>query len=385
MTGLRYKKIYFLLSLSLVLLVPVSPQVKAEANPTNESQTDFQNFDVINQAKTSQSNIQDFINQARQVSLEYAPSKSSKLNKLVSDPQVFNYTYVDGDVGYFYELSSLDDQEFVATYPAGDVNTKQDVASPEDIISNQNVFNSKTAVFNAAAAVDPIGDGVGGKATVSKNGSVETFVIHTPATTTGPTARTYIYSGFSGTGVGKTSTTLRTIETDMGLVFSNAYGVNKWQPTINYYWGNAVDGHDSPGDRISPYNEVWYMNGYIPNNDINVTIYRNLNNNTRLSTAGYAYYQKHDGTGGNSYLTAVTEIANTKVSSTTSWKYLATIADTVIKKDGVNIPQGDAAGSVVVTFKNIILDNVAVAPVLAIQDFASVGISGNNVTISVSK
>lgn len=382
---MRYKKIYFLLSLSLILLAPVSPQVKAEANPTNESQIDIQNFDVINQAKASQTNIQNFINQARQVSLEYAPSKSSKLNKSVSEPQVFNYTYVDGDVGYFYELSPLEDQEFVATYPAGDNNTKQDIAPPEDIISNQNVFNSEPAVFNAAAAVDPIGDGVGGKATVSKNGSVESFVIHTPSTTTGPTARTYIYSGFSGTGVGKTSTTLRTIETDMGLVFSNAYGVNKWQPTINYYWGNTVDGHDSPGDRVSPYNEVWYMNGYIPNNDINVTIYRNLNNNTRLSTAGYAYYEKHDGTGGNSYLTAVTEIANTKVSSTTSWKYLATIADSVIKVNGVNVPQGDAAGSVVGYFKNIILDNVAVAPVLAIQDFASVGISGNNVTITVSK
>ncbi|ASA24887.1 YrpD family protein [Paenibacillus donghaensis] len=104
------------------------------------------------------------------------------------------------------------------------------------------------------AAADAIPGGIDGRATVQKNGSIGTFVIHTPTSTNGPTSRTYIYSGFSGTGKNKAGTSARAIEADMGLVYSNAYGVNKWQPIINYYWGSEADGHTTPGDRISPYN-----------------------------------------------------------------------------------------------------------------------------------
>jgi hypothetical protein len=342
-----------------MFLAPMAVPVHAEEN----------NIGIQSEGvQTNKEELQNFISRAREVSLEYSSSKI-QTQDLISLPEVFNYTSVEGDTGYFYEKTSIDDKEFVATYPI----EYNDMGQTDNISSDQAKL--------IAPASDSIPGGIGGRATVQKNGSIGSFVIHLPASTSGPTARTYIYSGFSGTGKDKSGLNSRTIETDMGMVYSNAYGVNKWHPIINYYWGSVGDGHTTPGNRISPYNEVWYKNGYIPGRDVNVTIYRNLNNNTRLSTSGYAYYANHDGTGTNSYLTAVTEIPSTYISSTTAWKYLATIADSVIN----DVSQGDAAGQITGSFSNIIIDSTAYTPVINSTDYANITISGNNVTVKVLK
>ncbi|MEK5238207.1 YrpD family protein [Paenibacillus sp. FSL L8-0470] len=351
------KKGICLVVLSSMLLVPTIASAETEGS----------NIEIQSEGiKPAQEKLDSFISKARNLSEEYSPSNKQQTNNLNSIPETFNYTFVEGDTGYFYERSSVSADEYVLTYPI-------EYLAQNEITSDQSEVT--------AAASDTIPSGIGGRATVQKNGSINTFVIRTPATTTGPTARTYIYGGFSGVGKDKSGTTNRTIESDMGLVFSSAYGVNKWQPTINYYWGSKGDGNTVPGNRISPYNEIWYKNGYVPGKDVDVTIYRNLGNNTRLSTRGYALYADHEGNGTNTYLTAVTEIANTYVSSTSSWKYLATIADTVVNE----VPQGDAAGQVTGILSNILIDGSAYTPVSNGTDFANVTVSSNNVTIKVSK
>ncbi|OWA35487.1 hypothetical protein B9G55_12675 [Saccharibacillus sp. O16] len=374
------KKIVSVMAISSLLLVPTVTNAEDAASTPSQNEPSLEQVNVqMKGVQPTNADLSEFVEQAREAASEYqAPQRSLTPNEEPA-PETFDYTYVDGSTTYFYEKSSTEDKESVTAYATPQKTDVDGAANPSDA---QLEMLDEPSNIQSAAAKDAIPGGIGGRATVQKNGNISTFVIHTPSSTTGPSSRTYIYGGFSGKGVGlNDKNASRNVVADMGLVYTDAYGTKKWQPMINYYWGNDTDGHTTPGTIIAPYNEVYYKNGYLPDQDVKVSIYKNLNNNTRLSTQGYAVHSNHDGTGGNAFLTSVTEIAATKVSSTTSWKYLATIADTVINK----VPQGDAAGSVQAVIKGITIDNVNATPASDATDSASVSVNSNNVTIKVSK
>ncbi|MGR3207530.1 YrpD family protein [Bacillus glycinifermentans] len=204
----------------------------------------------------------------------------------------------------------------------------------------------------AEAASKQLSNGIGGRAYINHTGSVFTAKIKLPKTTDVKNATAYVYSGFSA----KNNT-----EADIGLQYSK---YNVWKPVMKVGSKNNetyIEGKDKFTDK----------KGFKPGSTVQITIYKNLNGNTRATFWG----TNNDGYTGR----IITEIKNTNIGTLKSWKALATAA---VKYDY----QRDAiVANFSTTFSEIKIDNKAAKPVADIQDNAKVSPSGNNVTIAVKK
>ncbi|MCZ8519835.1 MULTISPECIES: YrpD family protein [Paenibacillus] len=287
-----------------------------------------------------------------------AKTERSAASADTASKSAVNYLLIEGNTHYLYEKNGVDEAEKVYVYES-----EAPAAASE--------ARAKGAV--AAAAVN-LPDGIGGKAVVTKNGSYFNATVRTATAaqlTGAPSGATYIYGGFSGTGRKYDGTsTSYPVEADMGLQYSNSYGYVKWTPMLSFY-----NGVKSNGSFQSGYDKVQYKNGYKGGVDLNLTTYRNVNGNTRLSVSGTAECPDMACTSQtDTYLTSVVEVAGTNVSSVSKWKMLATIAgsETVT---GKNYAQ----------FKNVNVDGVTQTPTVEAEDYATVSISGSTATINVSR
>ncbi|MCY7785007.1 YrpD family protein, partial [Bacillus sp. S20C3] len=114
-----------------------------------------------------------------------------------------------------------------------------------------------------------------------------------------------------------------------------------------------------------------YNKGFRPGSTVQMTIYKNLNGNTRMTLWG----TNNDGYTGR----IIMEIQGTSIGTISKWKTLATAAVSYeSQRNAIKATFSTA-------FNNITIDNKAVTPVVDTQDFAKVAVSGNNVTISVNK
>ncbi|MEC0231970.1 YrpD family protein [Paenibacillus alba] len=266
-----------------------------------------------------------------------------------------NYVFIDGNTGYFYEKSPIFDREKLYVYE----------------VKAESLQNSPVGV--EAALVTDLPNGIGGKAVVNKNGSYINATVRTAVQSQlsgAPSGATYIYSGFSGTGRKYDGTNNNfPVEADMGLQYSNAYGYVKWTPVLGFY-----NGIHNNGSFLSGYEKVQYKNGFKGGTDVNLTAYRNVNGNTRLSISGYAVCPDSAcSQTADTYLTSIMEFANTNVTSVSKWKMLATIAGSE-----------NVTGHIYTEFKNVNLDGAAQTPTKEAEDYATVSISGSTVTINVS-
>ncbi|MBU7315108.1 YrpD family protein [Paenibacillus oleatilyticus] len=292
--------------------------------------------------------IDEVLAKARQAGMESVQAQGLQRSAAAVGHTV-DYTLIDGDTAYFYEKSPTQAKEKVYVYEAA--------ASEAGGDAGQRI----------AAAAGNLPGGIGGRAVVNTNGSYlnTTVRLATPNQLVGaPSGATYTYAGFTGTSGSQA------VETDMGLQYSNAYNNHKWLPVMAVFKGSKTY-----GTFVSPYNQVQYKNGYKPGSDVNLTAYRNLNGSVRLSMSGYAICSDMTcSSQADTYLTSVLEVANVNVSSVTRWKMLATIAGS----DSVT-------GRSYAQFKNVNVDGTARNPVKDVEDYATVSVSGNTATITVSR
>lgn len=206
-----------------------------------------------------------------------------------------------------------------------------------------------------AKAASQLPKGIGGRAYLNSTGAVFTAKIKLPDTVkhNDSVSTSYIYSGFSA----KNGT-----EADIGLQYSDQYKV--WKPLMKV-------GSKNEETYIEGKDKFTYTKGFRPGSTVQMTIYKNLNGNTRMTLWG----TNNDGYTGR----IITEIQGTNIGAISKWKTLATAAVSYES-------QRDAIKTTFSTsFNNITIDNKAVTPVIDTQDNAKVSVSGNNVTISVNK
>ncbi|MEC4030353.1 MULTISPECIES: YrpD family protein [Bacillus] len=205
-----------------------------------------------------------------------------------------------------------------------------------------------------AKAASQLPKGIGGRAYLNSTGAVFTAKINLPDTVKYDTVSTpYIYSGFRATSG---------TEADIGLLYSKQYNV--WKPLMKV-------GSKNEETYIEGKDKFTYNKGFRPGSTVQMTIYKNLSGNTRMTLWG----TNNDGYTGR----IITEIQGTNIGTISKWKTLATAAVSYES-------QRDAIKATFSTsFNNITIDNKAVTPVVDTQDFAKVSVAGNNVTISVNK
>ncbi|WP_142374234.1 YrpD family protein [Bacillus subtilis] len=206
----------------------------------------------------------------------------------------------------------------------------------------------------AAKAASQLPNGIGGRVYLNSTGAVFTAKITLPDTVKYDTVSTpYIYSGFRATSG---------TEADIGLQYSKQYNV--WKPLMKV-------GSKNEETYIEGKDKFTYNKGFRPGSTVQMTIYKNLSGNTRMTLWG----TNNDGYTGR----IITEIQGTNIGTISKWKTLATAAVSYES-------QRDAIKATFSTsFNNITIDNKAVTPVVDTQDFAKVSVAGNNVTISVNK
>ncbi|MGG4036534.1 YrpD family protein [Paenibacillus cisolokensis] len=303
---------------------------------------------VLTKKAVSQSKLDEVLQRSRKKAQEEIV-KNAALLKSNETEQVINYYYIEDGIGYFYELTPENSE----TYIVGDV-----VEESEEESS-----------FSALATIP---NGIGGRAVIRQNGNYLTTTVRTATqaqmgSTTNGIAWTY--SGFSGVGDSASGNPGFTVEADMGLQYSNSWGYVIWKPHVGYYNGTQLR-----GTFLSGYDQVQYKNGFKGGTDVNFSVYRNVNNNLRLTQSGYAECgDMNCNNTSDTWLTSILEIANTKVTSVTQWKILATVAGSE-----------DVTGNNYADFKNIMVDGVAKTPVIDAQEYATINISGNRATITVS-
>ncbi|MDR4433931.1 YrpD family protein [Bacillus tequilensis] len=206
-----------------------------------------------------------------------------------------------------------------------------------------------------AKAATKLSKGIGGRAYLNSNGAVFTAKIKLPDTVKhdDSVSTPYIYSGFKA----KSGT-----EADTGLQYSKQYNV--WKPFMKVGAKNNqtyIEGKD----------KFTYTKGFRPGSTVQMTIYKNVNGNTRMTLWG----TNNDGYTGR----IITEIQETNIGTISSWKTLATAAVSYeSQRDAIKT-------NFSTSFNNITIDNKAVTPVIDTQDNAKVSVSGNNVTISVNQ
>ncbi|MEC1260645.1 YrpD family protein [Bacillus swezeyi] len=204
-----------------------------------------------------------------------------------------------------------------------------------------------------AKAASQLPNGIGGRAYLNSTGSVFTAKIKLPDTIQIENATAYIYSGFRA----KNGT-----ESDIGLQYSTVYKV--WKPLMKV-------GSKNEETYIEGKEQFTNHKGFRPGSTVQMTIYKNLNGNTRATFWG----TNNDGYTGR----IIMEIQGTNIGTLLKWKTLATAAVSS-ESQRSSITAGFST-----SFTNITIDQKAVTPVVDTQDFAKVIPSGNNVTISVKK
>ncbi|SDE87788.1 protein of unknown function, YrpD [Fontibacillus panacisegetis] len=342
----------------------------------------------------SQSKIDSIVQQSREVAKETKENNKHSNRQLIDDTnQLINYFLIEGDTGYFYEMtpdeeetlqvfdiestvdtSNAQDNNFINTQDNELVNAQDNElvnAQDNDFINTQDnelVNAQEIGLFNVLSA-NYLPDGIGGRVKIAGNGNYITSTVTLPTTTQMGNTQTgiaYIYSGFSGMKSSGAS-----IETDMGLQYSkNNNGTFKWKPYLKW----SADNTFGFGTHLPSNNVVNDQNGFKMGSNVTMTIYRNVNGNTRLSQLGTAicsdvncYSQKE------TFLTSIVEVAGTNVSSVTKWKLLATIAGS----DSVK-------GKSYAKFTGVNVDGVTKTPVADGADYATITVGTGTATITVS-
>ncbi|NEW05798.1 hypothetical protein GK047_07170 [Paenibacillus sp. SYP-B3998] len=357
------KKIAVLAVTVAVILSSVSTAMAADKTVAKSSATEAALFEAGGAEITDYTNVKNIgkveavLSKARQAAAEENRNQTALGAKgAATETSSVNYVYIDGNTHYFYETSPVLDKEKVYVYEVQASSTEN------------------TPVGNVSALAGNLPDGIGGKAVVNKNGSYINATVRLALQSQlsgAPSGATYTYSGFSGTGRKYDGTNNNfPVETDMGLQYSNAYGYVKWTPVLGLY-----NGIKSNGSFLSGNDKVQYKNGFKGGTDVNLTAYRNLNGNTRLSISGYAVCPDSScSQTADTYLTAILEVANTNVTSVSKWKMLATLAGSE-----------SVTGHNYAEFKNVNVDGVAQTPTKEAEDYASVTIAGSTVKINVSR
>ncbi|WP_054476120.1 YrpD family protein [Photorhabdus heterorhabditis] len=205
-----------------------------------------------------------------------------------------------------------------------------------------------------------ITNGIGGRAIINNTGSILITKIALPEIKEGSSFKAeggtlYVYSGFSGQ-----------VESDIGFQYSTTYNVwkpimkvgSRGQETVQY-----IEGKDN----------FTYTNGFKPGSEVQLTIYKNLNGATRATYWGIS----NKGYTGR----LISEIKNTNISSVKSWKILSTIAvPRGIPEKNIKIHKNYAA-----KFKNIVIDNKPVKPVIHATKKANITTNSNNATIEITR
>ncbi|HFK1753530.1 hypothetical protein CN936_18695 [Bacillus cereus] len=208
-----------------------------------------------------------------------------------------------------------------------------------------------------ALQAEPIKKGIGGRSILNSTGSVLTTKVTLPeiknnnGTLKAKGGELYIYSGFSGP-----------VESDIGFLYSETYNV--WKPYMK------VGGNKEP-IYIEGKDEFTNLNGFKPGTEVQLTIYKNLNGNTRAT-----YW----GTNGKGYTgRLISEIKNTNISKVNNWKALSTIAvkdDSQTKNIKVNTQYR-------ATFSDILIDNKPINPISNATEFAKIYTNNNKVSIDI--
>lgn len=206
---------------------------------------------------------------------------------------------------------------------------------------------------NTAEAASQLSKGIGGRAYLNSTGSVLVTKIQLPSSIQVSNGTAYIYSGFTGG-----------TEADIGLQYSDTYHV--WKPIMKV--GSKGQGQVR---YLEGESQFTYTKGFRPGSTVQLTIYKNLNGNTRATYWG----TNNDGYTGR----IISELAQTNVGSVSKWKALATVA--VTSEDQRPYIKSNFSTA----FTNITIDNKAVTPVIDTQDFAKLTVSGSSVSMSVVK
>ncbi|TWG66456.1 uncharacterized protein YrpD [Bacillus subtilis J26] len=202
-----------------------------------------------------------------------------------------------------------------------------------------------------AEAASQLTDGIGGRAYLNSTGAIFVTKIQLPSSIQVSNGTAYIYSGFSGG-----------TESDIGFQYSDKYNV--WKP----YMKVGSKGQDQV-QYLEGGSQFTNTKGFRPGSTVQLTIYKNLNGNTR------ATYWGTNNAGYNGRL--ISEISKTNVGSISKWKALATVATTGSRQS--------IKSNFSTSFTNITIDNKEITPVIDTQDFAKVTVSGNSVSLSVVK
>ncbi|MCP3777060.1 YrpD family protein [Paenibacillus sp. MZ03-122A] len=275
------------------------------------------------------------------------------LNKNVSesvyDNAIYDYTIIAEDYVYKYEEAPDKAPELTIEKP----DVKYLTEGQNDRIN--------TLAYN-------IGDGIGGRQNIVKNGSYLSTLLRLPLDSqVGEETAAYNYSGFSSGAY----------EADMGLVYDSSVGLGLaekgWKPTMVVKKGKV----GSPAKLIADYADVQGANAYLPNSDVNLYIWYNDGGKVRMKINGTATCSNQSCS--SSKDTPLISIMETNdrlgLNSVDQWKLLSTVVST------------DDRGQNKATYSSIKVDGASVpssAFSAPLTDFANIKRDGNNtVTITV--
>ncbi|MFN2746673.1 YrpD family protein [Bacillus sp. z60-18] len=204
-----------------------------------------------------------------------------------------------------------------------------------------------------AKAANKLPKGIGGRAYLNSTGSIFTAKIQLPNTMKVSNATAYIYSGFRA---------VNGTEADIGLQYSSTYNI--WKPVMKV-------GAKNEETYIEGEKQFTYKKGFRPGSTVQMTIYKNLNGNTRATFWGT---NNHGYTG-----RIIAEIKGSNIGSISKWKTLATAAVSTESQRSAIIANFSTS------FTGIKIDHKTVTPVVDIEDCATVNASAGSVSITVKK
>jgi hypothetical protein len=365
-----YKGILIRLVLSFVMVIGLVPlYAYAEGTGGTKISEDVEIVNLLIGKKPDSQKLGNILERAKAVAQE--EKFKIKVEKGIPESsQIINYYYIDDEVSYLYEENAKGSKMIVF---------------PTVKVKHEKQAKGKVTI----AATGDLPDGIGGKASLTKNGNLLSSKVTTGLSSqmlVGDKLSSYIYAGFSG---GKSTNSSTDVEADLGLQWSTAYSMDKWKPAWLIYFNGTNNPDDTNyGAKMefkSGYNQVQYKNGFVPGSDVTMHVWRNYSDETvsnairlkHIGTANCADMNCNDTT--DTFLTSIAEKPNANVSSVTSWKFLTTIAKS--PKDTTTVVKGKAYGK----FSNITLDGTYYTPTNPIEDYATVTFGTYSVAISVSK
>ncbi|MCL9659189.1 hypothetical protein L2089_00700 [Paenibacillus hunanensis] len=317
------------------------------------------NANITNDTNASTNDIQTFMQQAQKV-INQETKKSTTTLSLNENPNntiqqdtygIVDYYKLDTDKLYFYEQRA-DQKPIVKVVP---------------LSMNANIIRT--------ASANTIPDGFGGRALInsssinSSGDYIETRVTNISMQRipqAGSTA--YIYTGFNQGSFG----------VDAGIQYSPNDAPGVWQPYLKL----SNTGPVASSYLLKPYNQVQSSNGYVPNQPIQMDVWKNYtssetgeNNAIRLKLVGTAICtdlacSHHQQT----KLMSIFSKSNVGVTKKVdNYKLLATVA-------GAN-----ATGSFSTTISDIAIDGVPKTPTRDATDNTTMTISGNQVSYTLNK